>query len=156
MANFWQKLPKPFTVLAPMDDVTDVTFRQVIATCARPDVFFTEFVNCDGLIHGANGIPMGKLRYFPNEHPIMAQIWGTEPTNMEKAAKIVTGLGFDGIDINMGCPIREVIKKGAGAGLIGNYELAEEFLSVLKPDLEKMKILQKIGVRFSLNKISPL
>jgi tRNA-dihydrouridine synthase len=132
MTNFWTKLPTPFTVLAPMDDVTDNVFRQVILSAARPDVFFTEFTNADGLVHGANGIPLRKLNYTPNQHPIVAQIWGSDPINMEKAAKIVADLGFDGIDINMGCAVRDVVKRGAGAGLIGNYELSGKLIQSVK------------------------
>jgi tRNA-dihydrouridine synthase len=130
--NFWTKLPKPFTAMAPMDDVTDNVFRQVVLSVARPDVFFTEFANVDGLVHGANGIPLRKLDFTPKQHPIVAQIWGTDPINFEKAAKMVAKLGFDGIDINMGCPIREVVKHGAGSGLIGNYELVEKIIKAVK------------------------
>jgi nifR3 family TIM-barrel protein len=143
MTNFWQKLSKPFTVIAPMDDVTDNVFRQVILKAGRPDVFFTEFANADGLIHGANGIPLRKLDYTKNQHPIVAQIWGTDPESMEKSAKIVADLGFDGIDINMGCPVREVVKKGAGAGLIGNYELAESLIDAVKKGTKKIPISVK-------------
>ncbi len=132
MTNFWQKLPKPFTVLAPMDDVTDNVFRQVVMQSGRPDVFFTEFANADGLVHGGHGIPLRKLMFTPDQHPIVAQIWGTDPQNMEKAAKMVEGLGFDGIDINMGCPVKDVVKKGAGAGLIGNYDLAKDIINSVK------------------------
>ncbi len=132
MTNFWIKLPRPFTVLAPMDDVTDNIFRQVVLHAARPDVFFTEFTNADGLVHGANGIPMRKLAYTKDQHPIVAQLWGTNPKNFEKAAKTVKKLGFDGVDINMGCAVKDVVKKGAGAGLIGNYELAEEIIKAVK------------------------
>jgi len=143
MANFWQKLPKPFTSLAPMDDVTDDVFRQVILSVARPDVFFTEFANVDGLVHGANGIPLRKLDYSKDQHPIVAQIWGSDPTNFEKAAKIVVKLGFDGIDINMGCPVRDVVKKGAGSGLIGNYDLVKEIIEAVKRGAPKLPISVK-------------
>lgn len=130
--NFWKSLPKPCTVLAPMDDVTDNVFRQVVLSTARPDVFFTEFSNVDGLVHGANGIPLRKLDYTSDQHPIVAQIWGNIPENFEKAAKIVNELGFDGIDINMGCPVRDVVKKGCGSGLIGNYELVKNIIKSTK------------------------
>ena len=140
MSNFWTKLQKPFTVLAPMDDVTDNVFRQVILSAARPDVFFTEFSNADGLVHGANGIPLRKLNFTPDQHPIVAQIWGTDPKKMEKAAKMVKSLGFDGIDINMGCPVKEVVKKGAGAGLIGSYELAGELINAVKKGSEDLPV----------------
>lgn len=140
MINFWQGLPKPFTVLAPMDDVTDNVFRQVVLSAARPDVFFTEFVNSDGLNHGANGIPLDKLRYSCDQHPIVAQIWGNIPESMEKAAKKVSKLGFDGIDINMGCPVKDVVKKGSGAGLIGNYDLAGSIIKAVKKGAGKVPV----------------
>lgn len=126
-----------------MDDVTDNVFRQVVMKAARPDVFFTEFVNSDGLVHGGHGIPLRKLSYSPNQHPIIAQIWGNEPGSMQAAAKIVAGLGFDGIDINMGCPIRDVVKKGAGAGLIGNFELAGEIIKGVKKEAGKLPVSVK-------------
>lgn len=122
----------PFTVMAPMDDVTDTVFRRVILKAGRPDVFFTEFTNADGLVHGANGVPMRKLAFTSDQHPIVAQLWGTNPGNFEKAAKIVKKLGFDGVDINMGCAVRDVVKRGAGAGLIGDYELAEKIIGAVK------------------------
>lgn len=140
MVNFWQKLPEPFTALAPMDDVTDFVFRQVINETARPDVFFTEFVNVDGLLHGANGIPLQKLKFDKSQHPIVAQIWGVNPENFEKAAKIVADLGFDGIDINMGCPVRDVVKIGAGSGLIGNYDLVKEIIAFTKKGAGKIPV----------------
>lgn len=132
MSNFWQKLPRPFTVLAPMDDVTDNVFRQVVLQAGRPDVFFTEFASADGLVHGGHGIPLRKLNFTPDQHPIVAQIWGADPEKFEKAAGIVKDLGFDGIDINMGCPVRDVVKSGAGAGLIGSYEKAEMIIEAVK------------------------
>ena len=154
MVNFWQKLSKPFTVMAPMDDVTDNVFRQVVLKATRPDVFFTEFANVDGLVHGANGIPLRKLNYTPNQHPIVAQIWGTDPENFKKAAKIVAKLGFDGIDINMGCPVREVVKKGAGAGLIGCYNLAEMIIMAVKKGSGGLpvSIKTRLGIRENIAK----
>ena len=143
MINFWLKLPKPFTVMAPMDDVTDSVFRQIILSAARPDVFFTEFANVDGLVHGANGIPLRKLSFTSNQHPVVAQIWGTDPTNFEKAAKMVVKLGFDGIDINMGCPVRDVVKMGAGSGLIGNYDLVKEIIKTTKKGAGKIPVSVK-------------
>ena len=147
--NFWLELPKPFTVMAPMDDITDNVFRQVMLEASRPDIFFTEFANIDGLVHGANGIPLRKLDFTKNQHPIVAQIWGTDITNMEKAAGMVASLGFDGVDINMGCPIREVIKKGAGAGLIGNYDLAEKLIKAAKNGSDGLPVSVKtrLGIK---------
>lgn len=143
MSNFWLELSKPFTVLAPMDDVTDNVFRQIVMVAARPDVFFTEFTSADGLVFNSHGIPLRKLKFTPEQHPIVAQIWGQTPQNLGKAAKIIADLGFDGIDINMGCPIREVIKKGAGAGLIGNYDLAKEIIDEVKKEAGKIPVSVK-------------
>lgn len=143
MTNFWQKLPRPFTVLAPMDDVTDNVFRQVIMEAGRPDVFFTEFTSADGLVFNSHGIPLRKLTFTPDQHLIVAQIWGNNPENMGKAAKFVSKLGFDGIDINMGCPVREVVKHGAGAGLIGNYETAGEIIRAVKEGVGKIPVSVK-------------
>ncbi|QQG41209.1 MAG: tRNA-dihydrouridine synthase [Candidatus Woesebacteria bacterium] len=143
MTNFWQKLPKPFTVLAPMDDVTDNVFRQVVMEAGRPDVFFTEFTSADGLVYNSHGIPLRKLTFTPGQHPIVAQIWGKDPMLMEKAAGIVADLGFDGIDINMGCPVREVMKRGAGAGLIGNYDLSGEIIKSVKNGAGKIPVSVK-------------
>ena len=148
--NFWQKLSVPFTAMAPMDDVTDNVFRQVMLKAGRPDVLFTEFTNIDGLVHGANGIPLGKLSYTKNQHPIVAQLWGTDPNHMEQSAKIAAKLGFDGIDINMGCPVRDVIKKGAGSALIGNFELSGELIDAAKKGAGKIPV--SVKTRLGRNK----
>lgn len=150
MSNFWQKLAKPFTVLAPMDDVTDVVFRDVILEAGRPDVFFTEFTSSDGLVFNSHGVPLRKLKFKPEQHPIVAQIWGNNPENMGKAAKIVKDLGFDGIDINMGCPVREVVKKGAGAGLIGNFDNAGAIIKAVKEGASGIPV--SVKTRLGINK----
>lgn len=150
MTNFWQKLNKPFTVLAPMDDVTDNVFRQIVNKTARPDVFFTEFTNSDGLNSVGNKIVGRKLEYTDDQHPIVAQIWGEKPESIENASRIILEKDFDGIDINMGCPVREVIKKGAGAGLIGNYNLAEEIIASAKRGVNN-KISVSVKTRLGLN-----
>lgn len=134
MTNFWTKLPKPFTVLAPMDDVTDVVFREIINETARPDVFFTEFVSSDGLLYNPASLSK-KLLFPPDQHPIVAQIWGTDPDTVALSAKIVADLGFDGIDINMGCPKRAIMAKGGGAGIIGNFFLAEKIINAARVGL---------------------
>lgn len=143
MANFWTKLPTPFTAMAPMDDVTDSVFRKVMLKAGRPDVFFTEFTNIDGLVHGGNGIPLGKLQFSSKEHPIVAQLWGTNLKNMEESANMVAKLGFDGIDINMGCPVKDVVKKGAGSALIGNFELAGNLIEAAKKGAKGIPISVK-------------
>ncbi|HSX37013.1 MAG TPA: tRNA-dihydrouridine synthase [Patescibacteria group bacterium] len=121
-------LPRPFFVLAPMDDVTDTVFRQVIAGCAPPDVYFTEFVNVDGLQSPGRDNLMKKLRFSAKERPIIAQVWGLQPENFRKTAVELVQMGFAGIDINMGCPEKTVVKNGACAGLMHNRELAVEII----------------------------
>jgi len=125
-------LPKPFFVLAPMDDVTDVVFRSVVAECAAPDLFFTEFVNVDGLQSPGQPKLMPKLAKGENDRPIIAQVWGLKPENYEKTAAELVEMGFDGIDINMGCPIKNVVNNGACSALINNRELAGEIIAATK------------------------
>ena len=128
MANFWKDLEKPFFVLAPMDDVTDVVFRQIVTKTARPDVFFTEFTSCDGLFSPGQEVLMRRLKIAKGENPVVAQIWGNNPETHFKAAKLVRELGFDGVDINMGCPDRNVVKSGSCSALINNPSLAKEII----------------------------
>ena len=143
MTNFWQKLPKPFIVLAPMDDVTDNVFRKVINETMRPDVFFTEFTNADGLASPGSKIVGKKLKYESNQHPIVAQIWGNNPDTVYKAAKIVKDLGFDAIDFNMSCPVRNIVSKNCGAALIGNYDLAKNIIEAVRKGSGKLPISVK-------------
>lgn len=150
MTNFWQNLKKPFTVLAPMDDVTDNVLREIINEVARPDVFFTEFTNSDGLNSIGNKIVARKLTFEKGQHPIVAQIWGNNPESMEKASKKILKLGFDGIDINMGCPVHDVVKKGAGAGLIGNYENSKNIIDAVKKGVNN-KIPVSVKTRLGIN-----
>jgi tRNA-dihydrouridine synthase len=117
-------LPKPFFVLAPMDDVTDTVFRQVITDCTKPDLFFTEFVNVDGLQSAGREHLLHKLKLADKEKPAIAQIWGLKPENYKQTAKELKDTSFAGVDINMGCPVKTVIKNGACAALINNRELA--------------------------------
>lgn len=127
--NFWQKLKKPFFVLAPLADVTDSAFRAIIAKYGKPDVMWTEFTSADGLCN-----PIGKkalminLKFTPKERPIVAQIFSGNPEKIRLASALIAKLGFDGIDINMGCPDRKVEKSGGGASLIRNPKLAREII----------------------------
>lgn len=120
MNNFWETLPRPFFILAPMEAVTDVVFRHVVAHAARPDVFFTEFTNAASFasekgIHSTRG----RLTFTDDEHPMVAQIWGNNPDNFAFMARGLADMGYMGIDINMGCPDKSVVKQGSGSGLIG-------------------------------------
>ena len=125
MTNFWENLPKPFFALAPMEAVTDVVFRQVIAKAGAPDVWFSEFTNATGWVHAGQKAIGGRLIKTDDEHPIIAQIWGGEPGDMEQLANRCRELGFDGIDINMGCPAKSAIKSG-GSALIRKPDIAIE------------------------------
>lgn len=115
-----------------MDDVTDTVFRQIVAECAPADLYFTEFVNVDGLQSPGRERLIHKLQFNRKERPICAQIWGLNPQNFYRTTKELMKMGFDGVDINMGCPVRTVIKNGACAGLINNRPLAEEIISAVK------------------------
>ena len=125
--NIWEDLPKPFTVLAPMEGVTDIVFREVIATAGRPDLFFTEFTNVSSYAsdkgrHNA----LERLKVRPGEQPIIAQIWGKDPTHFAKTASALAGLGFNGVDLNFGCPDKNVNRTGGGAAMIKTPDLAVE------------------------------
>ena len=133
--GFWAKLQKPFFVLAPMADVTDTAFRQMIAKYSRhgergggPDVFWTEFVSADGLCSAGRDVLLRDFAYTEREHPIVAQIFSSNPENMRKTAELIASLGFDGIDINMGCPDKSIEKQGAGAAHIKDIKRAQEVI----------------------------
>ncbi len=148
MKSFWNKLPKPFFVMAPMADVTDVAFRALVAKHGKPDVFWTEFVSADGLYHTREGHLLhgkpteGALLQMPDaenplmrdlaigegQRPIVAQIFSSKPEMIAYATKLVAKLGFDGVDINMGCPDRTIEKQGAGAALVKDPALAVELI----------------------------
>src|SRR5262245_51948185 len=107
MKNFWNSLPKPFFVLAPLANVTDAAFRRIIAKYSKPSgphVMYTEFVSADGLLRGNREVLMRDLVFGENERPIVAQFFTSDVEAMERAAALAQELGFDGVDINMGCP----------------------------------------------------
>jgi len=148
--NFWQKLPKNFSVLSPMEDVTDVVFREIINECGRPDVFVTEFTNCSGVQSVGGARVIHRLKYFETQRPIVAQVWGITPEDYLKTAKLIVDLGFDGIDINMGCPVPRVIKQGACSALMKNPTLAKEIVMATKEGLAgkiPLSIKTRIGFK---------
>lgn len=114
-----------------MEAVTDVVFRHVIRKAAAPDVFFTEFANATGWVHAGDKAIRGRLVKTDDEHPIVAQIWGGEPGDMEAFAKHCAALGYDGIDINMGCPAKSAIKSG-GSALITKPDIAIASIAAAK------------------------
>ena len=131
-ASFWDTLAKPIFILAPMDEVTDTVLRQVIARCGKPAVFFTEFTNVEGMFSKGERHVMQRLRYTEAERPLVAQIWGSRPENFFKAAQKLIDMGFDGVDLNMGCPASGVLQRGVCSGLINNRPLAKEIIDATK------------------------
>ncbi|MEQ1499887.1 MAG: tRNA-dihydrouridine synthase [Parcubacteria group bacterium] len=152
--NFWNKLKKPIIVLAPMADVTDPAFRRVIAKYGKPDVTWTEFVSADGLFLGGYEHLIKDLAFTEEERPIVAQFFTSKPEMMEKAAELAVKLGFDGIDINMGCPDKSIEKQGAGAGHMKNPKLAQEVILAAKRGVENAnsKIPVSVKTRIGYNK----
>lgn len=147
--GFWGKIEKPVIALAPMADVTDFAFREIITECGKPAVLWTEFVSADGLAS-----PKGRekllidLKFSKKEKPIVAQIFTANPENARKAAELCVSLGFDGIDINMGCPDRKVEKQGAGAALIREPEKAKAVLLAAKQGAGKIPVSVKTRIGY--------
>ncbi len=131
----WTILPQPIIGLAPMDGVTDSAFRHIVATHGKPDVVFTEFTNVHDICAGRLKA-LDSLRYSSAERPIIAQIYGKDPALFYQAAHVVCELGFDGLDINMGCPSKNVASSGSGAGLIRTPDLALELMSHARRGIE--------------------
>ena len=156
MDSFWDSLPKPFFVLAPLANVTDAAFRRLIAKYSKPggpQVMWTEFVSADGLAlaneEGKRKL-MCDLLYSEAERPIVAQFFTATPEHMEKAAALAQELGFDGVDINMGCPDKTIEKQGAGAKLILNPELAVELIAAAKRGAPNLPV--SVKTRLGYNK----
>jgi tRNA-dihydrouridine synthase len=165
MNNFWENLPAGFRVLAPMEDVTDTVFRQIVLSCGQknailegkmgskagqPDVFFTEFTNCDGMMSRGQSRVIHRLQYTESERPLVAQIWGKTPQNYLDTAQLIVEMGFDGVDINMGCPERSVIKQGACGALIDNQEKALEIIQAVQRGVNgkiPVSVKTRIGVK---------
>lgn len=145
--SFWNDLRQPFFVLAPMEAVTDVVFRQVVKRAGAPDVFFTEFTNATGWVHAGDKAIRGRLLTTGDEHPIVAQIWGGEPGDMEALAKHCVTLGYDGIDINMGCPAKSAVRSG-GSALITKPELAVAAIAAAKSAGLPVSVKTRLGYSF--------
>lgn len=156
--SFWESLPRPILALAPMADVTDAAFRRVIAKYSKgsgslPYVTWTEFVSADGLAlapeEGRKKL-VADLMYSESERPIVAQFFGARPEYMEKAARLAVELGFDGVDINMGCPDKTIEKQGAGAAHIKNPSLAQEIIAAAKQGAGDLPV--SVKTRLGYNK----
>lgn len=153
--NFWQDLPRPFYILAPMEAVTDVVFRHVVEQAAPPDIYFTEFTNAASYYSNeGRHSTRGRLEFTSDEQPIVAQIWGNTPEHFAYMAKGLAEQGFAGIDINMGCPDRAVVKQGSGSGLICNNELSAELIAAAKTGGLPVSIKTRLG-RTSLDEWRP-
>ncbi len=140
-----------------MVDVTDTAFRQIIAKHSRhgkdgggPDLFWTEFISADGLasLEGRKKL-LPLLQFLKKEKPILAQIFGSQPKNIKIACELISTLGFDGIDINMGCPDKSVMKQGSGAAMMKNPKLAREIICAAKEGAPKLPISIKTRIGFN-------
>ncbi|MCF7815538.1 MAG: tRNA-dihydrouridine synthase [Candidatus Pacebacteria bacterium] len=164
--SFWNRLKKPIIVLAPLANVTDASFRQIIAkysshvrhdgTVGGPDVMWTEFVSADGLIRASEEGKeklMADLLYIEAERPIVAQLFSSHPEYMEQAAALCLKLGFDGIDINMGCPDRTIEKQGCGSAMIRKPDLAREIICAAKRGAGGLPVSVKTRIGYNKNEL---
>ena len=144
--NFWHDLPKPFFILAPMEDVTDVVFRHVVKHAGAPDVFFTEFTNSDSFCHpDGRASVRGRLSFTDDEQPIVAHIWGDKPEFFSKMSIEMAKMGFSGLDINMGCPVPNVALRGKGSGLIKRPEVANQLIAAAKDGGLPVSVKTRLG-----------
>ncbi len=151
--DFWKELPRPIAALAPMANVTDEAFRRMFAECGRPDVLWTEFVSVEGLLSDGRERLLPDLWFTPGEHPIVAQIFGGKPEQFEAVGLFIKELGFDGIDINMGCPDRGVERSGAGAGLIKDPARAKKIVRAAKNGAGGLPVSVKTRIGYNKDQI---
>jgi len=145
MTNFWKTLDAPIFILAPMDAVTDTVFRHVVASASAPDVYFTEFTNATGWARAGDRAIGMRLVRTDDEKPIVAQLWGADPESMAKLAKHCAELGYDGIDLNTGCPDSSATKSGAGAAMIQNPELTSQMIAAMKESGLPVSVKCRLG-----------
>ena len=143
----WNDLHRPFLILAPMEGVTDVIFRQVVARAGRPDLFFTEFTNVSSYAsEKGRDNALERLEIAPSDSPIIAQIWGKNPEHFAKTCEALESLGFSGVDLNFGCPDKHVNKAGGGAAMIKTPKLAIEcFRNAAKSTNLPVSIKTRLG-----------
>ncbi|PZH46655.1 dihydrouridine synthase [Staphylococcus aureus] len=129
-----------------MEDVTDIDFRHVVSEAARPDVFFTEFTNTESFCHpeGIHSV-RGRLTFSEDEHPMVAHIWGDKPEQFRETSIQLAKMGFKGIDLNMGCPVANVAKKGKGSGLILRPDVAAEIIQATKAGGLPVSVKTRLG-----------
>ncbi len=155
--NFWKQLPRPFFALAPLEDVTDAAFRELISRYGKPDVMWTEFTSADGLIlapEPGRSKLLKKVSFAETERPIVAQLFSAIPERMEEAARLIASLGFDGLDINMGCPDRAIEKGLCGSGMIKHPGLAREIIRAAKRGADGLPVSVKTRIGYASNEIS--
>jgi len=146
--NIWQQLKKPIFALAPMEDVTDTVFRRIVTSCAAPDIMFTEFTSVDGMDSEGSVHVSHRLKFDNSEKPLIAQIWGTTPESYFNAAQELQKRNFDGIDINMGCPVPKIIKKGCCSALINDHTKAKEIIDATRSGAGKLTLSVKTRIGF--------
>jgi nifR3 family TIM-barrel protein len=156
--NFWKQLPQPFFVLAPMADVTDAAFRMLFAKYSkipggRLDVLYTEFVSADGLFRGGFDALEPDLWYTDAERPIVAQFFSRDTDLMKRASELAVERGFDGIDINMGCPDKNVCKQGAGAAMIRDPEHAQQVIYAAMEGAGELPVSIKTRIGYTANEL---
>lgn len=148
--NIWKKLKRPIFALAPMGGVTDTVFRQVVAHCGAPSVFYTEFTNVEGLMSAGEENVAKRLAFTEVERPIIAQVWGVSPENYASVTEKVVAAGFDGIDINMGCPARKVLKTGACSKMINDKVKSAEVIKAVKEAAAGLPVSVKTRIGFDV------
>ena len=153
--GFWKQLARPFTVLAPMSGITDAAYRRIIARYGKPDVMFTGFVPADGLDSRGRDNLAHHFWKTEAERPIVAQIYGGNPRSFESAARFLAGLGFDGIDINMGCPAKKIEKHEGGSALIRNPARAQEIIAAAQAGAGSLPVSVKTRIGYRVNEIEP-
>jgi nifR3 family TIM-barrel protein len=151
--GFWKTLPRPFMVLAPMSGYTDAAFRGIIAKYGKPDVMYTEFVPAEGLCSSGRANLLPILWKTDAERPVVAQLYGGNPDDYEAAARDVASLGFDGIDINMGCPARAVERRLGGSALIKDPARAQQIIAAAKAGAGSLPVSVKTRIGYSSNEI---
>lgn len=128
MSNFWLHTPKPLIGLSPMDGITDFPMREIQAEIAKPDVIYTEFVSIEGFLRKPEKF-LPTLKFSEKQRPVVAQLFGSDPRSFAEVLTQVVKLGFDGIDINMGCPSKNVLEQGGGGALIGHHPQVEKIIT---------------------------
>ena len=146
--DFWRELPQPYFILAPMETVTDVVFRHVVAQAAAPDLYFTEFTNATGWVHAGNKAIGGRLIKTDDETRLVAHLWGSIPEDMARLAAHARQLGYIGIDLNMGCPDKSATNSGGGAALCRTPELAAAMIAAAKTAGLPVSVKCRLGYSF--------